>query len=111
MAATVSAPSIRNNQSQLEVDEPRDSAGAPVHQIESRGGERDRPAAARDGEAVRNVRARLAARERLELVPDRHALIELPQLGKVESLNVATAAAALLYGILHSGRPGLDNVR
>jgi 23S rRNA (guanosine2251-2'-O)-methyltransferase len=34
-------------------------------------------------------------------------LVSLPQLGKVASLNVATAAAALLYGILQS-RGGLD---
>jgi 23S rRNA (guanosine2251-2'-O)-methyltransferase len=32
-------------------------------------------------------------------------LIALPQCGRVGSLNVATAAAALLYGILHSRRP------
>jgi 23S rRNA (guanosine2251-2'-O)-methyltransferase len=38
-------------------------------------------------------------------------LIALPLRGRVESLNVSAAAAALLYGILHSGRPGLDNVR
>jgi 23S rRNA (guanosine2251-2'-O)-methyltransferase len=34
-------------------------------------------------------------------------LVALPQRGKVASLNVATAAAALLYGILQSRR-GLD---
>jgi 23S rRNA (guanosine2251-2'-O)-methyltransferase len=38
-------------------------------------------------------------------------LIALPVRGRVESLNVSAAAAALLYGILHSARPGLDNVR
>ena len=38
-------------------------------------------------------------------------LIALPLRGRIESLNVSAAAAALLYGILHSGRPGLDNVR
>jgi 23S rRNA (guanosine2251-2'-O)-methyltransferase len=38
-------------------------------------------------------------------------LVALPLRGRVESLNVSAAAAALLYGILHSGRPGLDNVR
>jgi len=31
-------------------------------------------------------------------------LIALPVRGRIESLNVATAAAALLYGILHSDR-------
>ena len=38
-------------------------------------------------------------------------LVALPLRGRVESLNVSTAAAALLYGILHSDRPGVDNVR
>jgi 23S rRNA (guanosine2251-2'-O)-methyltransferase len=38
-------------------------------------------------------------------------LVALPLRGRVESLNVAAAAAALLYGILHSSRPGVDNVR
>jgi 23S rRNA (guanosine2251-2'-O)-methyltransferase len=38
-------------------------------------------------------------------------LIALPLRGRIESLNVSAAAAALLYGILHSGRTGLDNVR
>ena len=38
-------------------------------------------------------------------------LVALPLRGRVESLNVSAAAAALLYGILHSGRPRLDNVR
>ena len=38
-------------------------------------------------------------------------LVALPLRGRIESLNVSAAAAALLYGILHSGRPGLDNVR
>jgi 23S rRNA (guanosine2251-2'-O)-methyltransferase len=38
-------------------------------------------------------------------------LVALPLRGRIESLNVAAAAAALLYGILHSGRPGVDNVR
>ena len=38
-------------------------------------------------------------------------LVALPLRGRIESLNVASAAAALLYGILHSDRPGLDNVR
>jgi 23S rRNA (guanosine2251-2'-O)-methyltransferase len=38
-------------------------------------------------------------------------LVALPVRGRVESLNVATAAAALVYGILHSGRPRVDNVR
>jgi 23S rRNA (guanosine2251-2'-O)-methyltransferase len=33
-------------------------------------------------------------------------LISLPILGKVESLNVSTAAAAILYGILQSRRRG-----
>jgi 23S rRNA (guanosine2251-2'-O)-methyltransferase len=32
-------------------------------------------------------------------------LVALPVRGRVESLNVSAAAAALLYGILHSGRP------
>jgi 23S rRNA (guanosine2251-2'-O)-methyltransferase len=32
------------------------------------------------------------------------ALVSLPVRGKVESLNVSAAAAALVYGILHSGR-------
>jgi 23S rRNA (guanosine2251-2'-O)-methyltransferase len=32
------------------------------------------------------------------------SLIALPMRGRVDSLNVATAAAALLYEILHSGR-------
>jgi 23S rRNA (guanosine2251-2'-O)-methyltransferase len=35
-------------------------------------------------------------------------LIALPVLGKVSSLNVSTAAAALVYGILQSRRRGLD---
>jgi 23S rRNA (guanosine2251-2'-O)-methyltransferase len=34
-------------------------------------------------------------------------LIALPMRGRVESLNVSAAAAALLYGILHLVRPGL----
>jgi 23S rRNA (guanosine2251-2'-O)-methyltransferase len=34
------------------------------------------------------------------------ALIALPVLGQVESLNVSTAASALLYGILQSRRKG-----
>jgi 23S rRNA (guanosine2251-2'-O)-methyltransferase len=38
-------------------------------------------------------------------------LVALPLRGRIESLTVSAAAAALLYGILHSGRPGLDNVR
>jgi 23S rRNA (guanosine2251-2'-O)-methyltransferase len=38
-------------------------------------------------------------------------LVALPLRGRIESLNVSAAAAVLLYGILHSGRPGLDNVR
>jgi 23S rRNA (guanosine2251-2'-O)-methyltransferase len=37
-------------------------------------------------------------------------LVALPMRGHVESLNVATAAAALVYGILHFVRPGLDRV-
>ena len=36
------------------------------------------------------------------------ALVELPQRGRVDSLNVATAAAALLYAILHLRTHGLD---
>lgn len=36
------------------------------------------------------------------------ALIRLPQLGAMTSLNVATAAAAVLYGILHFRAAGLD---
>lgn len=36
------------------------------------------------------------------------ALIRLPQRGRVGSLNVATAAAALVYGILHFRGDGLD---
>jgi 23S rRNA (guanosine2251-2'-O)-methyltransferase len=35
-------------------------------------------------------------------------LIALPTAGKVSSLNVSTAAAALVYGILQSRRRGLD---
>jgi 23S rRNA (guanosine2251-2'-O)-methyltransferase len=35
------------------------------------------------------------------------ALVSLPVLGRVGSLNVSTAAAALVYGILHF-RKGLD---
>jgi 23S rRNA (guanosine2251-2'-O)-methyltransferase len=38
-------------------------------------------------------------------------LVALPLRGRIESLNVSAAASALLYGILHSSRPGLDNVR
>ncbi|HKP88693.1 MAG TPA: 23S rRNA (guanosine(2251)-2'-O)-methyltransferase RlmB [Thermoleophilaceae bacterium] len=34
-------------------------------------------------------------------------LIALPMRGRVESLNVSAAAAALVYGILHFVRPGL----
>ena len=37
-------------------------------------------------------------------------LIALPVRGKVESLNVSAAAAALVYGILQSGRSGVDKV-
>jgi 23S rRNA (guanosine2251-2'-O)-methyltransferase len=36
------------------------------------------------------------------------ALIALPLMGRIGSLNVATAAAALLYGILHFRGGGLD---
>jgi 23S rRNA (guanosine2251-2'-O)-methyltransferase len=35
-------------------------------------------------------------------------LIHLPSRGRVSSLNVATAAAALVYGILHFRGPALD---
>ncbi len=35
-------------------------------------------------------------------------LVGLPLRGRVESLNVATAAAALLYGVLHSREQSLD---
>ncbi len=35
-------------------------------------------------------------------------IVQLPQLGKLDSLNVATAAAALLYGILHFRGEALD---
>jgi 23S rRNA (guanosine2251-2'-O)-methyltransferase len=35
-------------------------------------------------------------------------LVALPQRGRLNSLNVATAAAALLYGILHLRAAGLD---
>jgi 23S rRNA (guanosine2251-2'-O)-methyltransferase len=31
-------------------------------------------------------------------------LVALPRRGRVESLNVATAAAALVYGVLHFSR-------
>jgi 23S rRNA (guanosine2251-2'-O)-methyltransferase len=34
-------------------------------------------------------------------------LVALPMRGRVESLNVSAAAAALVYGILHFVRPGL----
>jgi len=37
-------------------------------------------------------------------------LVSLPMLGKVESLGVSAAAAALLYGILQSRGPRLDRV-
>jgi 23S rRNA (guanosine2251-2'-O)-methyltransferase len=37
-------------------------------------------------------------------------LIALPVRGRVESLNVSAAAAALVYGILQSSRPGVDKV-
>jgi 23S rRNA (guanosine2251-2'-O)-methyltransferase len=36
------------------------------------------------------------------------ALIALPLMGRIGSLNVSTAAAALLYGILHFRGGGLD---
>lgn len=36
-------------------------------------------------------------------------LVALPQRGRVNSLNVSTAAAALLYGILQIRRRGLDS--
>jgi 23S rRNA (guanosine2251-2'-O)-methyltransferase len=36
------------------------------------------------------------------------ALVELPQRGRVDSLNVATAAAALLYAVLHLRTHRLD---
>ena len=39
---------------------------------------------------------------------DDHYLIALPNRGKVGSLNVATAAAALVYGILHFRGETLD---
>ncbi|HEX2161759.1 MAG TPA: 23S rRNA (guanosine(2251)-2'-O)-methyltransferase RlmB [Thermoleophilaceae bacterium] len=35
-------------------------------------------------------------------------LVALPQRGRLNSLNVSTAAAALLYGILHLREAGLD---
>ena len=35
-------------------------------------------------------------------------LVALPQLGKVGSLNVSAAAAALVYGILHFRASGVD---
>ena len=35
-------------------------------------------------------------------------LIALPIRGRVGSLNVSTATAALVYGILHSRSAGLD---
>ncbi|HYI81374.1 MAG TPA: 23S rRNA (guanosine(2251)-2'-O)-methyltransferase RlmB [Thermoleophilaceae bacterium] len=35
-------------------------------------------------------------------------LVALPQRGRVNSLNVSTAAAALMYGILHLRESGLD---
>jgi 23S rRNA (guanosine2251-2'-O)-methyltransferase len=35
-------------------------------------------------------------------------LVALPQLGRVGSLNVSAAAAALVYGILHFRQPGVD---
>jgi tRNA G18 (ribose-2'-O)-methylase SpoU len=38
-------------------------------------------------------------------------LVALPMRGRIESLNVSAAAAVLLYEILQSDRPGLDNVR
>jgi 23S rRNA (guanosine2251-2'-O)-methyltransferase len=37
-------------------------------------------------------------------------LVALPMRGRVESLNVSAAAAALVYGILQFVRPGLDRV-
>ena len=37
------------------------------------------------------------------------ALVSLPQRGRVGSLNVSTAAAALVYGILHLRGGGLDD--
>jgi len=37
-------------------------------------------------------------------------LVALPMLGNVESLNVSAAASALVYGILHFVRTGLDRV-
>jgi len=36
------------------------------------------------------------------------ALVALPSLGRVGSLNVSAAAAALVYGILHLRGAGLD---
>jgi 23S rRNA (guanosine2251-2'-O)-methyltransferase len=36
------------------------------------------------------------------------ALISLPQRGRISSLNVSTAAAALVYGILHLRTRGVD---
>ena len=46
------------------------------------------------------------------LRPGRHrascdALVSLPQRGRIGSLNVSTAAAALVYGILHLRTQGL----
>jgi 23S rRNA (guanosine2251-2'-O)-methyltransferase len=37
------------------------------------------------------------------------ALIALPLMGRIESLGVSAAAAALLYEILQNRRGGLDN--
>lgn len=37
-------------------------------------------------------------------------LVELPLRGRIESLNVSTAASALLYGILHLRAQALDKV-
>ena len=54
------------------------------------------------GSEGRGLRPRVAA------ACDR--LVALPMRGEIESLNVAAAAAALLYGILHSSRRGLDKV-
>jgi 23S rRNA (guanosine2251-2'-O)-methyltransferase len=54
------------------------------------------------GSEGRGLRRRVAA------ACDR--LIALPMRGKIESLNVSAAAAALLYEILHSGRSGVDKV-
>jgi hypothetical protein len=62
----------------------RNAAGKPVHLLQRLGGECDRGRPAGDCQPVRHVRGNGLPIERLELVADRHALIELPQFRRAQ---------------------------